>query len=238
MSRKNHKMLDGKLLQTDKKYSNLKMKQKENINLWIGQEIRSYYKENGKMPRKEHEFQIVLDKLYDRIENADIWISYGEIHKRFMGSRMGRLDKIEGQIRKEERSLAIGQIQIDPLEIEFSVCKVVDYSQVDMNTEFCFTGKTDAENSLVCPSNALPENVIEQDDGWRALRICGTLDFSLIGILSGISSELAKQGIGIFAISTFNTDYILVKKKDFARALESLSKKGYHTLLKNRLQGT
>ena len=227
MSRKNHKMVDGKLLQTDKKYSNLKMKQKENINLWIGQEIRSYYKENRRMPRKEHEFETVLNKLYDRIESADIWIPYGEIYKRFMGSRMGRMDKIEGQIRKEERSLAISQIQIEALEIELSVCKVTDYSQIDMNSEFCFTGKTDAENSLVCPTSAKPENVIEQDDGWRAMRICGTLDFSLIGILSGISTELARQGIGIFAMSTFNTDYILVKEKDFAKALESLSRKGY-----------
>lgn len=227
MSRKNHKMVDKKLLQTDKKYSNLKMKQKENINLWIGQEIRSYYKENGRMPRKEHEFQIVLDKLYDRIEKVDIWIPYGEIKKRFMGSRMGRIDKIEGRIQKEECTIAISQIQIEPIEIELSVCKVADYSQVDMNTEFCFTGKTDTENSLVCPSSTIPKNVIEQDDGWKALRICGTLDFSLIGILSGISSELAKQGIGIFAISTFNTDYILVKEKDFVKAQESLSKKGY-----------
>ena len=54
-------MIDGKLLQTDKKYSNLKMKQKENINLWIAEEIRAYYKLNGKMPRKEHEFQIILE---------------------------------------------------------------------------------------------------------------------------------------------------------------------------------
>lgn len=64
------------------------------------------------MPRKEHEFQIVLDRLYDRIEKADIWIPYGEIHKRFMESRRGRMDKIEGQIRKEERSLALSQILI------------------------------------------------------------------------------------------------------------------------------
>lgn len=227
MSRKNHKMVDGKLLQTDKKYSNLKMKQKEKINLWIGQEIRSYYKENGRMPRKEHEFQIVFDKLYDRIENAGIWIPYGEIHKRFMGSRMGRIDKIAGRIQKEERSLAISQVQIESLEIELSVCKVTDYSKVDMNAEFCFTGKTDVENSLVCPSSVVPENVIKRDDGWRVMRICGMLDFSIIGILSGITTELARQGIGIFAISTFNTDYILVKEKDFAKALESLSKKGY-----------
>ena len=144
-------MVDGKLLQIDKKYSNLKMKQKENINLWIGQEITSYYKENGRMPRKEHEFQLVLDKLYDRIVNADIWIPYGEIHKRFMGSRMGRMDKIEGQTQKEEYTLAVSQIQIEPLDIELSVCKVADYSQVDMNAEFCFTGKTG--NRHICQIN-------------------------------------------------------------------------------------
>lgn len=80
---------------------------------------------------------------------------------------------------------------------------------------------------MVCPSSVIPENVIEQDDGWRAMRIFGTLDISLIGIFSGIATELAKQRIGIFAISTFNTDYILVKEKDFAKALESLRKKGY-----------
>ena len=131
-------MIDGKLLQTDKKYSNLKMKQKENINLWIAEEIRAYYKLNGKMPRKEHEFQIILDKLYERIDAADIWIPYEEIHKRFMGSRMGRVDKIEGQIQKEERSLAISQVNIEGLSVELSVCKVTDYSQVNIDLEFCF----------------------------------------------------------------------------------------------------
>lgn len=230
MSRKNHAMVDGRLLQTDKKYSNLKMKQKENINLWIVQEIRAYYKANNRMPRKEQEFQIVLDKLYERIEAADIWIPYSEIHKRFMGSRMGRIDKIEGQIRKEERTLAIAQLQIEALSIEFSVCKVKDYSEVDFNSEFCFSGKTDEENSLVCPTNVVPDHTIGRDDGWKAMRIKGVLDFSLIGILSGISSELAKHAIGIFVVSTFHTDYILVKENEFEKALEALKNKGYTIL--------
>ncbi|MFI3213040.1 MAG: ACT domain-containing protein [Eubacteriales bacterium] len=118
-------------------------------------------------------------------------------------------------------------MQIEPLDIELSVCKVIDYSQVDMSTEFCFTGKTDVENSLVCPTDVVPDNTIDRDDGWKAMRIYGTLDFSLIGILSGISTELARHGIGIFAISTFNTDYILVKENDFAKSQEFLKKKGY-----------
>lgn len=227
MSRKNHKMVDGRLLQTDKKYSNLKMKQKENINRWIVDEIRAYYKANGRMPRKEQEFQTVLDKLYERIDAAGIWIPYGEIHKRFMGSRMGRLDKMEGQIRKEERSLATAQVCIEALPAELSVCKVEDYSGINLEVELCFTGKTDEENSLICPTAAVPENTTDREDGWKAMRIKGILDFSLIGILSGISSELAKHAIGIFAISTFNTDYILVKAEDLERALSVLEKKGY-----------
>lgn len=227
MSQKNHKMVDGRLLQTDKKYSNLKTKQKESINRWIVNEVRAYYKTNGRMPRKEQEFQTVLNKLYERIEAANIWIPYGEIHKRFMGSRMGRLDKIEEQIKKEERSLAVAQVCIEALPTELSVCKVEDYSGVNLDMELCFTGRTDEENSLICPTAAVPENTSDREDGWKAMRIKGTLDFSLIGILSGISSELAKHAIGIFAISTFNTDYILVKAEELERALCVLERKGY-----------
>ena len=91
---------------------------------------------------------------------------------------------------------------------DFSVCKVKDYSQVDLSKEYCFTGKTDEEKSFVCITKNVPDNVIEREDGWKAFRIQGVLDFSLIGILSKISTLLGENGIGIFAVSTFNTDYI------------------------------
>ena len=96
-----------------------------------------------------------------------------------------------------------------------------------MEQELCFTGKTDKENSLICPMTAVPETTIDREDGWRAMRIKGILGFSRIGILSGISSELSKHAIGILAISTFNTDYILVKADDLERALSVLQQKGY-----------
>ena len=70
-------------------------------------------------------------------------------------------------------------------------------------------------------------NTLERDDGWKAFRIEGILDFSLIGILSKLSSILAEEEIGIFAVSTFNTDYILVKKENFEKALQVLADKGY-----------
>jgi len=69
--------------------------------------------------------------------------------------------------------------------------------------------------------------VSAREDGWKGFRIEGILDFSLIGILSKISAILADNKIGIFAVSTYNTDYILVKEGDLERAAQALSKAGY-----------
>ncbi len=113
------------------------------------------------------------------------------------------------------------------LEYDFAVCKVADYSKVNFESEFCLTGKTDEEKSLVCPEADVPDNVIECDRGWRAFRIQGVLDFSLIGILSEISTLLAKNNIGIFAVSTYNTDYILTKRESFEKAVSVLKSAGY-----------
>ncbi len=67
---------------------------------------------------------------------------------------------------------------------KFSICKVEDLSQIDYSDKFCFIGKTDEELSLVCSTDFVPKNAIECDNGWKAFRIQGVLDFSLIGILS------------------------------------------------------
>ena len=111
------------------------------------------------------------------------------------------------------------------IRADFSVCKVADYSSVNLQAAYCFIGKTDEENSLVCQTADVPGNTLERDDGWKAFRIEGTLDFSLIGILAKLSALLAQNGVGVFAISTFNTDYILTKKRKLrqsaGRAAES-----------------
>lgn len=106
-------------------------------------------------------------------------------------------------------------LTIKPITEEFAVCQVEDYSQVNLENPFVFTGATDDEKSLVCPIALVPENALSVDKTWSAFRIEGVLDFSLIGILSKISSLLAENNIGIFAISTYNTDYILTKTTDF-----------------------
>ena len=118
-------------------------------------------------------------------------------------------------------------ITIEPLKVDLSVCKVEDYSQTDINKPFCFTGSTDEEFSLVCPTELVPANTTDRDDGWRAFRIVGVLDFSLVGILAGISAVLAENKIGLFAVSTYNTDYILTKSENFERALDVLRNAGY-----------
>ncbi len=121
-------------------------------------------------------------------------------------------------------------LKIKPLDCDFSVCQLRDFSMVNLERNYCFAGKTEEECSLVCVTEDIPANFIRRDDGWKAFRIQGVLDFSLIGILSQISALLAKNRIGIFALSTFNTDYILTKAGDFARAIEILSDAGYEII--------
>ena len=121
-------------------------------------------------------------------------------------------------------------MEIKALADLFSVCKVEDATQIDLSKDFCFTAKTDEEISLVCPTKNVPAVTSARDDGWRGFRIQGTLDFSLIGILAKISAILAEQKIGIFAISTYNTDYIFVKEENFTKALKSLSEHGYKVI--------
>lgn len=118
-------------------------------------------------------------------------------------------------------------MELERIFHDFSVCKVRDITQIDLTQEFCFVGKTDEELSLVCPTACVPAHTMERDDGWRAFRIRGVLDFSLIGILARISEILASNQIGIFVVSTYNTDYVLVKAEQFENALSVLSDAGY-----------
>ena len=102
-------------------------------------------------------------------------------------------------------------MEIKRIEQDFTVCQVKDYSLVNLDSEYSFIEKTDEEKSLVCITSEVPKNTIQRYDGWKAFRIQGVLDFSLIGILAKIATILADNGISIFAVSTYNTDYVLIK---------------------------
>lgn len=116
---------------------------------------------------------------------------------------------------------------LEKIEGEFTVCRLADASYVDLEQEYCFAARTDEEVSYVCRTAAAPKDALKREDGWRVFRIQGELDFSLIGILAQISSLLAKAEIGIFVVSTYRTDYVLVKREQYEKALEVLARSGY-----------
>jgi len=118
-------------------------------------------------------------------------------------------------------------MELKKLPYDLTICKVVSAESIRFEADFYFIGKTDEELSLVCKTEDTPADTTDRDDGWRGFRIQGVLDFSLVGILAELSGVLAEQKIGIFAVSTYNTDYILVKKENFERALAALAEKGY-----------
>ena len=118
-------------------------------------------------------------------------------------------------------------MELEILFDHFSVCKLADTGGVDFSRPFCFLCKTDLELSLLCETSAVPADTLAREDGWRGLRVRGPLDFGLTGILAGISGALAASGIPIFAVSTFDTDYIFVKSEYLGAAEAALKEAGY-----------
>lgn len=109
----------------------------------------------------------------------------------------------------------------------FAVCKIPDLSCVNVGDDFFFISRTDEELSFVCRAASVPVNSTHIESGWSMMRVSGVLDFSLTGILSNLSGILAEAKVGIFAVSTYNTDYILVKSENLARAAEALTAAGH-----------
>lgn len=88
---------------------------------------------------------------------------------------------------------------------------------------------TEEELSIVCPEIMVPSGV-QRERAWRALKVQGPLDFSLTGILASLAGPLAEQGIAIFALSTYDTDYMLVKSIMLERACAMLRQHGHEFL--------
>jgi hypothetical protein len=110
---------------------------------------------------------------------------------------------------------------------EFSVCKISGLNPESFNGETVFFAKAGGGLSLVCATKNAPEDALEAEHGWRAFMVEGPLDFSLVGVLARISAVLAAVGISIFAVSTYDTDYVLIKKEKLPAALSALEAEGY-----------
>ena len=110
---------------------------------------------------------------------------------------------------------------------EYAVCQPKMLADVPVEDECWFLAKTAEELSLVCLAESVPEETLKCEPGWNLLRVDGVLDFSLTGILARISGVLAEAGVPIFAVSTYNTDYILVKATNLPTALQALRTADY-----------
>ena len=118
-------------------------------------------------------------------------------------------------------------MKLQKLNYNLSVCKVNNIEQVDFSREFVLLSKTTDEISLVCETDYVPHGVIESEPGWKALKVFGILDFGLIGIIANISKILAEIGVSIFVVSTYSTDYVLLKAEDFDYGVHALECSGY-----------
>ncbi len=118
-------------------------------------------------------------------------------------------------------------MRFDILSLSFSICRLHDISGIDFHAPFTFFGKTDTEFSLVCPTANVPPVTQECSSGWRGLRVCGQMDFSLTGVMAEIASTLAAASIPLFAVSTFDTDYVFLKAEHLERAKEALTARGH-----------
>lgn len=137
---------------------------------------------------------------------------------------------IFGAIARNQRKMK-KQLTIKVFEETLGVCRLEKSAQVPDWAEgnFLTITRTPDELSIVCCQKNIPENVKCERD-WRYFKIDEVLDFSLVGILASLSGTLACQGISIFAISTYDTDYILVKEEELDRAIQVLKSEGYRVL--------
>ncbi len=93
--------------------------------------------------------------------------------------------------------------------------------------------RTSDELSVVCPESSIPD-AVQAERGWRALRVAGVLDFSLIGVLASLTAPLAQAGVSVFAVSTYDTDYLLIRAADLSRAMAALRQAGHQVMEEER----
>ena len=119
-------------------------------------------------------------------------------------------------------------MKLSLLPHEYSVCKLRSLPLLPEPDEFFSLSVTADEISLVCRSDQVPAVTTEVETGWRCLKIDGVLDFSMVGVIAKISALLAEASISIFVVSTFNTDYILVKNAQLDNTIEHLTHAKYN----------
>ena len=110
---------------------------------------------------------------------------------------------------------------------KLSVCKLGGLEGVQLEGTPLFLARTEKELSLVCESGRAPAGALAVEGGFRAFEVAGPLDFALVGILARLTGALAEGGVPVFAVSTYDTDYLLVKEDKVTQAVELFKAKGW-----------
>lgn len=112
----------------------------------------------------------------------------------------------------------------------FAICQLAADASIpawaSSKGAFVSMSRTSEELSIVCLERAVPQEV-KQQKGWRLLKVDGPLDFALTGILASIATPFAKAGVSIFALSTYHTDYVLLKDGQVEEAVRALQAAGH-----------
>jgi hypothetical protein len=121
--------------------------------------------------------------------------------------------------------LKVGLVTLDE---RFAICRLAADAELPewLGGSLVSITRTSDELSLVCAEGSVPASV-EAERGWRCLKVEGPLDFELTGILAGLSGALAEAEIPVFAVSTYETDYLLVKADRLDAAAAALRGAGH-----------
>jgi hypothetical protein len=121
------------------------------------------------------------------------------------------------------------QLRLFLLDCQLAVCQLGADDEVPGwagGGPFSSVTRTSQELSIVCREGAVPEG-ITCEGGWRIFQVEGPLDFALTGVLASIAGPLAEAGVSLFALSTFDTDYVMVRESDVERAARALRAAGH-----------
>lgn len=179
------------------------------------------------------------DDLRRAITDSPAHVLVADAGGRLIGSIIGTFDGWRGNIYRlavhpdfRRHGVAVGQLPHLPLIVvdgTFAICKLVADATIppwaSANQFFSITRTAD-ELSIVCRQDAVPEE-IRCERGWRCFRVAGAMPFSVVGVLASLTTPLAEAGISVFAISTFDTDYLLVKEDYFEKAVTALVQAGH-----------
>ena len=119
-------------------------------------------------------------------------------------------------------------MQLRRLTDVFSVCRLSPKSALPAYSSdgFFSLTRTSEEVSVVCREQDAPPDCV-QERGWRGIQVVGPIPFTMVGVLHSLTAPIAQAGISLFAISTYDTDYLLVKVQDFERAIQVLKAAGH-----------